>query len=50
MRAAREFLRGLDAVAYVPAAELRSLGDPELLLMNVNSPEDLARARSVVGA
>jgi molybdopterin-guanine dinucleotide biosynthesis protein A len=49
VRAAREFLGGLDGVAYVPAAELRSLGDPDLLLMNVNSPEDLARARSVVG-
>jgi len=50
VRAAREFLRGLDGVAYVPAAELRNLGDPEILLMNVNSPEDLARARDVVGA
>ncbi len=50
VRAAREFLDGLDGVAYVPAAELRELGDPGLLLMNVNSPEDLARARGVVGA
>ena len=50
VRAAREFLGGLDGVAYVPAAELRKLGDPDLLLMNVNSPEDLARARAVVGA
>ena len=50
VRAAREFLGGLDGVAYVPAAELRELGDPDLLLMNVNSPEDLARARGVVGA
>ncbi|MDQ3378300.1 MAG: molybdenum cofactor guanylyltransferase [Actinomycetota bacterium] len=50
VRAAREFLRGLDAVVYVSEAELRSLGDPDLLLMNVNSPEDLRRARSVVGA
>jgi molybdopterin-guanine dinucleotide biosynthesis protein A len=49
-RAAREFLRGLDGVFYVPVAELRSLGDPDLLLMNVNSPEDLARARGLVGA
>jgi hypothetical protein len=39
----------LDAVVYVPEAELRPLGDPDLLLMNVNSPEDLARARSVAG-
>jgi molybdopterin-guanine dinucleotide biosynthesis protein A len=50
VRAAREFLRGIDGVAYVPAAELRNLGNPDLLLMNVNSPEDLARARGVVGA
>lgn len=49
VRAARGFLDGLDAVVYVPKAELRSLGDPDLLLMNVNSPGDLARARSVVG-
>ena len=50
MRAAREFVRGLDAVVYVPEEELRSLGDPNLLLMNVNSPEDLRRARELVGA
>ena len=48
VRAAREFLGGLDGVAYVPAAELRRLGDPDRLLMNVNFPEDLARARGVV--
>lgn len=50
VRAAREFLRALDGVVYVPEAELRSLGDPNLLLMNVNSPDDLARARALVGA
>lgn len=50
VRAAREFVRGLDDVVYVPAAELRSLGDPGLLLMNVNSREDLRRARDLVGA
>jgi molybdopterin-guanine dinucleotide biosynthesis protein A len=49
VRAARGFLDGLDAVVRVPKAELRSLGDPDLLLMNVNSPEDLARARFVAG-
>jgi len=49
-RAAREFLRGLDAVVYVRGAELRPLGVPDLLLMNVNSPEDLLRARGLVGA
>ena len=50
IRAARVFLRALDGVVYVPEAELRNLGDPDLLLMNVNSPEDLARARGLVGA
>ena len=50
VRSAREFLRALDGVVYVPEAELRSLGEPDLLLMNVNSPEDLARARGLVGA
>lgn len=49
VRAARGFLGGLDGVAYVPETELRGLGDPAHLLMNVNSPEDLARARSAVG-
>lgn len=49
VRAAREFLRALDGVVYVPEAELRSLGDPDLLLMNVNSPGDLARAQGLVG-
>ena len=50
VRAARGFLRALDGVVYVPAAELRSFGDPDLLLMNVNSPADLARARGLVDA
>ena len=49
VRAARGFLDALDAVVYVPEAELRFFGEPDLLLMNVNSPDDLARARSVVG-
>ena len=50
VRAAREFLRALDGVVYVPEAELRGLGEPDLLLMNVNSPQDLARARGLFGA
>jgi molybdopterin-guanine dinucleotide biosynthesis protein A len=41
-------LRTLDAVEYVER-ELRRFGDPELFLMNVNSPEDLDRARSSCG-
>jgi molybdenum cofactor guanylyltransferase len=49
VRAARAFLEDLGAVHYVPEWELRALGDPDLLLMNVNSPEDLERARSLAG-
>jgi len=44
IRAVHLFLEGMDEVDYV-SEELRSLGDPDLLLMNVNSPEDLERAR-----
>ena len=43
-RAVHEFLEGMDGVEYV-GEELRRFGDPDLLLMNVNSPEDLERAR-----
>jgi molybdenum cofactor guanylyltransferase len=46
VRAVRELLRGLPGVRYVREDELRCFGDPNLLLMNVNSPEDLARARA----
>ena len=49
-RAAREFVRGLDTVVYVSGSDLRPFGDPDLLLMNVNSPEDLRRARELAGA
>jgi molybdopterin-guanine dinucleotide biosynthesis protein A len=38
------FLEGVDEVEYV-GAELRRFGDPDLFLMNVNTPEDLQRAR-----
>ena len=44
VRSVREFLGALDEVEYVEE-ELRRFGDPDLFLMNVNSPEDLARAR-----
>ena len=43
----REFLDSLDGVDYVES-ELRRFGNPELFLMNVNSPEDLDRARAGV--
>lgn len=44
-RTVRAFLVGLPGVAYVGGEELSRFGDPGLLLMNVNTPEDLARAR-----
>lgn len=44
VRAVRAFVEGLDEVEYV-GEELRRFGDPDLLLMNVNTPEDLRRAR-----
>ena len=47
-RAVHEFLEGIDGVEYV-AEELRRFGDPDLLLMNVNSPRDLERARREAG-
>ena len=49
VRAVREFVGRLGRVAYVEGAELRRFGDPDLLLMNINSPEDLRRARELAG-
>ena len=49
VRAVRELLDSLPDVLYVGGEELRLVGDPSLLLMNVNSPEDLARARGALG-
>jgi molybdopterin-guanine dinucleotide biosynthesis protein A len=46
VRSVRELLRSLPGVQYVGEGELRRFGDPNLLLTNVNSPEDLARARA----
>jgi molybdopterin-guanine dinucleotide biosynthesis protein A len=43
-RAVHEFLEEITEVEYV-GEELRQFGDPDLLLMNVNSPDDLERAR-----
>lgn len=44
VRAVHAFLENLDGVRYVEG-ELEEFGDPELFLMNVNSPGDLERAR-----
>ena len=47
-RAVSEFLEGTGGVDYV-GEELRRFGEPNLLLMNVNSPRDLERARREAG-
>jgi molybdopterin-guanine dinucleotide biosynthesis protein A len=41
----------LDAlrVRYVEGDELAAFGDPELLFANVNTPDDLGRARARAG-
>ena len=49
-RSVRELLEGLPGVRYVREEELRRFGDPHLLLTNVNSPEDLQRARRALHA
>ena len=48
VRGVREVVGGLPGVMYVEERELRAFGDPARLLMNVNSPEDLARARAML--
>jgi len=47
-RSVRELLEALPGVRYVRQEELRRFGNPDLLLMNVNSPEDLDRARKAL--
>jgi molybdenum cofactor guanylyltransferase len=47
-RAVHVFLEGIDGVEYV-GEELPRFGDPDLLLMNVNSPRDLKLARREAG-
>jgi molybdopterin-guanine dinucleotide biosynthesis protein A len=44
----RELLESLPGARYVGEEELRRCGDPNLLLTNVNTPEDLARARGAL--
>lgn len=48
-RSVSRFLQGLRGVRYVDEAELRRFGDPAVFLMNVNSPQDLERARAYGG-
>jgi hypothetical protein len=44
----RELLEDLPGVRYVRQEELQRFGNPVLLLTNVNSPEDLDRARKTL--
>ena len=48
VRSVREMLKSMVSVEYVER-ELQWFGDPDLYLMNVNSPEDLERARASWG-
>ena len=48
-RSVRALLEGLPGVRYVEEGELRRFGDSDLLLLNVNSPQDLVRAREALG-
>lgn len=45
VRAVWRFLEGVEGVLYADEG-LRDFGDPDIYLMNVNSPEDLERARA----
>lgn len=45
-RSVRALLEGLSRVEYVGEDALGRFGDPDIYLMNVNSPEDLERARA----
>lgn len=45
MRSVRDLLGDLEEVEYIETGELRRFGDPDLFLMNVNTPADLRRAR-----
>ena len=48
VRSMHGFLEGAGSVEYVEEG-LRRFGDPDLFLMNINSPEDLDRARAIGG-
>lgn len=46
VRAVRGLLDRLPGVEYTDDEDLERFGDPDLFLLNVNSPEDLERARA----
>lgn len=46
-RAAHEFVGRLPRARIVSSSEIARLGDPRRLLLSVNTPEDLARARAM---
>lgn len=48
VRSVRDLLESLPGVRYVGRKELERIGEPDLLLMNVNSPGDLARAEAAL--
>jgi molybdopterin-guanine dinucleotide biosynthesis protein A len=48
VRSMHGFLEDVGSIEYVED-ELPRFGDPDLFLMNVNSPEDLGRARALCG-
>jgi len=48
--AARDFLRRLARVHVIPVAEVERVGDGRRLFFNVNTPDDLERARAMAGA
>lgn len=48
VRAVHEFLESISGVRHVEE-ELTRFGEPDLFLMNVNSPQDLELARRVLG-
>jgi molybdenum cofactor guanylyltransferase len=48
--AAQEFLRSLPGVVRFPASQVARFGDPRRLFFSVNTPDDLARARTLAEA
>jgi molybdopterin-guanine dinucleotide biosynthesis protein A len=45
--AARDFIKDVASVHRVPIGEIRRIGDPTRLFFSVNTPDDLARARTM---